>query len=253
MEGIGRNIALLLSGGTGMRLGADIPKQYIKVCGRPVISYCIEKLLIHEKIHELWIVADTAWQPFILECIEKIHDCNTKKFKGFSIPGENRQLSVFHGLCDIKNHADDKDYVFIHDAARPLLSQKQISECLNMVRGYDGLVPVLPMKDTVYASDDGKKITSLLKRNEIFAGQAPEVFRLGKYLEANRRLLPDKILKINGSTEPAILAGMNIAMISGDEANFKITTKGDLERFERIVVERMQCCDRQREERGQYE
>jgi 2-C-methyl-D-erythritol 4-phosphate cytidylyltransferase len=87
------------------------------------------------------------------------------------------------------------------------------------------------MKDTVYLSNDGKKVSALLKREEVYAGQAPEMFVFGKYLEANRRLLPDDILKINGSTEPAILYGMDIAMIPGDEGNFKITTREDLERM----------------------
>ena len=90
------------------------------------------------------------------------------------------------------------------------------------------------MKDTVYCSENGKTITSLLDRGAVFAGQAPEVFLLGKYYVANRRLLPDAILWINGSTEPAVMAGMDIAMIPGDEGNFKITTPGDLERFREI-------------------
>ena len=93
------------------------------------------------------------------------------------------------------------------------------------------------MKDTVYASQDGRSIQALLNRNEIYAGQAPEVFCLGSYYEANISLLPDQILKINGSTEPAVLAGLDITMIPGDEKNFKITTKEDLARFIRIVKE----------------
>ena len=72
-----------------------------------------------------------------------------------------------------------------------------------------------------------------MDRKQVFAGQAPEVFKLGPYYEANRVLLPDEILKINGSTEPAVLAGMDIALIDGDEQNYKITTKEDLLRFER--------------------
>lgn len=79
---------------------------------------------------------------------------------------------------------------------------------------------------------------SLLDRGTIYAGQAPEVFQIGRYYEANRKLLPDRILQINGSTEPAVMDGMDIAMIPGDEGNFKITTPGDLERFCRIVAER---------------
>lgn len=109
------------------------------------------------------------------------------------------------------------------------------TECLEAIEGHDGVIPVLPMKDTVYESEDGKTISSLLDRSRIYAGQAPELFRLGCYYEANRQLLPERILKINGSTEPAVMAGMKMAMVAGDENNFKITTKADLERFQDIV------------------
>ena len=124
-----------------------------------------------------------------------------------------------------------EEVVLIHDAARPLLSRQLVTDCLDAIEGHDGVIPVLPMKDTVYESTDGKTISRLLNRSHIFAGQAPEVFCFGKYYEANRALLPDKILAINGSTEPAVMAGMRMAVIPGDETNFKITTKADLERF----------------------
>lgn len=228
------NIALVLSGGTGLRLGSETPKQYLEVKGRPVICYCIETLSVHEEIDAIQIVADPAWREQIASWLAAADPRG--KFRGFSDPGENRQLSILHGLEDIRGYAADPDRVFVHDAARPLLSAGQISDCLGAVEGHDGVVPVLPMKDTVYLSRDGKRVTSLLKRNEIFAGQAPEVFVLGKYLEANRQLLPERILQINGSTEPAILAGMDMSMIPGDEGNFKITTRNDLERFRQIVT-----------------
>ena len=96
---------------------------------------------------------------------------------------------------------------------------------------------MLPMKDTLYCSADGMQISSLLNRDEIYAGQAPEVFLLEKYYEANKRLLPEKILQINGSTEPAIMAGMDIVMVPGDERNLKITTKADLEEFVKMFQE----------------
>ena len=134
-----------------------------------------------------------------------------------------------------RQNAEEDDLVLIHDAARPLLSQKLIADCEEAIRGHDGVLPVLPMKDTVYYSKDGRQITSLLDRQAVFAGQAPELFRLGTYYQANERLLPEEILRINGSTEPAVLAGMQIAMVPGDERNFKITTPADLERFRQIV------------------
>lgn len=104
-------------------------------------------------------------------------------------------------------------------------------------KGHDGAMPVLPMKDTVYLSEDGVSVSELLNRSRLFAGQAPELFDLEKYYTANMALLPDRILSINGSTEPAVMAGMDIAMVAGDEGNYKITTAADLERFKEELIQ----------------
>ena len=232
------NIALVLSGGTGTRLGADIPKQYLKVNDRTILSYCLERLFLHTLVDAVQIVADMAWQQDILEEMKKLKLDETGKFHGFSAPGKTRQLSILNGLEDCLSYASAADQVLIHDAARPCLSDVMISGCFAGLEESEGVLPVLPMKDTVYYSREGNTIDSLLDRSQIYAGQAPEAFKLGVYYEANRALLPEKILKINGSTEPAIMAGMKVAMIPGDEGNFKITTKTDLERFEQIVTQK---------------
>lgn len=231
------NIALILSGGTGSRLGADIPKQYIETEGKMIISYCLETISRHNGIDAIQIVADTAWQDVIADDMKKNPQEQKwkDKFKGFSKPGENRQLSIYSGLHDVMQYAEGTDIVIVHDAARPLVSESMLSACIEACTTHDGVLPVLPMKDTVYLGD-GNRITSLLDRSAVYAGQAPEAFVLGKYYEANKRLLPDKIIKINGSTEPAIMAGMDIAMIPGEESNFKITTRIDLERFAQQVA-----------------
>ncbi|MBD5492094.1 MAG: 2-C-methyl-D-erythritol 4-phosphate cytidylyltransferase [Lachnospiraceae bacterium] len=235
--------ALVLSGGTGTRMGINTPKQYIEVKGWPIIYYCLQTLFSHEKIDAVQIVADGMWRKTILDYMGYLEGNENdgtvpKKFRGFSEPGENRQLSIFNGLEDIRKYAEESDIVLIHDAARPLLSADMITACLEALAGHDGALPVLSMKDTVYYSEDGISVSSLLERARIFAGQAPEAFVLGKYYKANRALLPDRILQINGSTEPAILAGLDIAMIPGDEGNFKITTKADLERFREKIEDR---------------
>ena len=227
--------ALILSGGTGTRLGGDIPKQYMKAGGRMLIAFCLDMFSKHAGTDIIWIVAANEWRDEITgEC--KRLGIDTGKIKGFSLPGDTRQLSILNGLRDIDsyigaNGSGDDPVVVIHDAARPNLTAEYLDRCLDALNGYDGVMPALPMKDTVYCSKDGKSVDSLLDRSSIYAGQAPEVYRLKKYIEANERLLPDEIKKINGSTEPAILAGLKVAMIPGDENNYKITTKKDLERF----------------------
>lgn len=232
------NIALILSGGTGTRLGANIPKQYIKINGRLLISYCLEMFIKHEKVDGIWIVAGTSWQDEILSDLHSLA-LDSSKIWGFSTPGDNRQLSIYNGLTDINNYilssntnnTCEDPVIIIHDAARPNLAHDYVSKCLDNLIGHDGLMPTLPMKDTVYISEDGHTISSLVDRSKVLAGQAPEFYYLKKYLEATKSLLPDKILTINGSTEPAILYGLNVVTVPGDENNYKITTAADLDKF----------------------
>ena len=226
-------IVILLSGGIGARVGGSLPKQYIEVNGRMIVSRCIGRVLECGSISGLWIVADESWQEAIAESVPE-----RERILGFSAPGQNRALSILNGLRGIRNVCPEDTIVIVHDAVRPLVSVETLEACINACSQHDGAMPVLPMTDTVYYSDtSGSRVERLLDRSRIYAGQAPEAFRLGKYLEATERLLPEKILSINGSTEPAILAGMDIAMIPGDKGNFKITTREDLEHYRRIVEE----------------
>lgn len=229
------NIAIILAGGTGTRMGTDIPKQYLQVNDRPIISYCVETISKCNRIDKIVIVAADEWKKFIENSVLRYDVC--KKFAGFSNPGENRQLSIFNALSDIEKDNQDKEcYVVIHDAARPYLTTENLSQYIEAAEGHDGVLPVLPMKDTVYRSVDGKSITGLVNRSEVFAGQAPEVFAFTKYLEANKKLLTYEngkiskeslIYEISGSTQPAIMAGMDVIMVPGNERNTKITTMED--------------------------
>lgn len=268
------NTALLLSGGTGSRMHTDIPKQYIRAADKMVITYSLETLVNASAIEKVYIVAAKEWQEEIITDATQ-HGICTDKIAGFAVPGISRQSSILNGLqciveqrkayrenghvcetaavdddscdaarendgirdVDAENHdTSDIDTVLIHDAARPRLTGTQISACFAALDGHDGVLPVLPMKDTIYLSEDGRQVTELLDRGKLFAGQAPELFYLKKYYQANIMLLPNRIDQINGSTEPAILAGMDIVMIPGDEGNFKITTNADMERFRELCV-----------------
>ena len=249
------NIVIILSGGTGTRLGGDIPKQYIEIDGKPVIGYCLDTFFAHPSVEAVQIVADDAWREYILNYIRKTEKRTGKskvensdkiesevpaKWKGFSAPGQNRQLSIYHALQDCMGYASPDDYVMIHDAARPFVSDACIAVSFQEVREDDGILPVLPMKDTVYYSVDGSRIDALLEREKILAGQAPEAFVYGPYLRACERLSREELLAVSGSSEPAVKAGMRIALVPGDEQNIKITTAEDLKAFARMAG--ADCC-----------
>ena len=238
-------IGIILSGGTGSRINSEIPKQYIEVGGKPIITYSMETM--YKCVDRLQIVVAPEWKEFVQAECDKL----AIKDVAFSNPGLTRQFSIYNALKDIEDYAIEDTSVIIHDAARPNVTVETIEHCFSVLaEGHDGALPVVRVKDTVYFSMDGSEITSLLDRTKVYAGQAPEAFDYKKYLHANERLVTrmwqsggeyiisptSEIFKITGSTEPAKLAGMDIVMVEGDEHNYKITTVEDLERF-KIEVE----------------
>jgi 2-C-methyl-D-erythritol 4-phosphate cytidylyltransferase len=227
------NIAMILSGGVGTRFGGDIPKQYVKVGGRPIIAYGLATFLADRHIDEVIICLAPEWQSLVMVSLAKMP---TDKIVRFSRPGDTRQETIYNALELMEEQGcGDDDIVIIHDAARPLVTTELIDKCLAACEGYDGVLPVLPMKDTIYQSLDGKHISCLLERNQLFAGQAPESFRFGKYLAAHKKLGRKAVALIKGSSEIAYKCGMSIRLIDGNEQNFKITTQEDLSNFENII------------------
>lgn len=228
-----RNIAVILAGGTGSRLGVSTPKQYVEVGGQPVIAYCLQTLLHHEDICMAIIVVADEWRVFVQDWVGKTQSHIPVYY---SQPGEQRQGSVLNALHVAKqNGVGDNDIVLIHDAARPLLSKELISNCLKACMDADAVLPVVPVKDTTYLSHDGRHIDTLLERKTLWNGQAPEAFRFGSYYDANLKLTEDELNRITGSTEVAFKAGLNCILVPGDPMNFKITTKEDLSNFGIIV------------------
>lgn len=227
------NIAIILSGGVGSRMGLDIPKQYVMVNNRPVVSYCLQTFFVNKRTDAVVIGVADEWKEFVKEQVDVLHP---EKPVFYAQPGETRQYSIYNALKVVKESGcPDDSIVIIHDAARPLVSHKLIDSCYDTCSRVDGVMPVIAVKDTTYYSEDGKKIKDLLDRSKLWAGQAPEAFIFGKYLKVHDEMSHDELLKINGSTEIAFKNGMNVEMVKGDPMNFKITTPEDLANFETII------------------
>lgn len=226
-------IAIILSGGVGSRMGLDIPKQYFIVNNRPVLSYCLQTFLCNEQTDAIVVGVADGWKDFVKEQVDNL---KSNKPVFYAEPGETRQYSIYNALKVIKSlgYGDDS-VVIIHDAARPLVTDALINRCYTACERADGSMPVIAVKDTIYYSEDGKSITSLLNRNKLWAGQAPEAFVFGKYLKIHEEMTHEELLKINGSTEIAFKKGLKVEMVEGDPMNFKITTPEDLSNFKSII------------------
>lgn len=227
------NIAVILAGGVGSRMGYSTPKQYLTVNGKTIIQYCLEKFFNHIKIDRVVICVAEEWKNNVIDICRNI---KTQKPFSFSIAGDSRQETILNAL-ETLNHdkISSEDIIVIHDAVRPLISTKLISDCIENCLDADGALPVIPVKDTIYLSDDSKSITKLLNRDTLFAGQSPESFRFGKYYSIHQNVSREYLALVRGSSEIAYNNGLKINLFPGEVMNFKITTTEDLSNFEQIV------------------
>ncbi len=228
------NYCIVLSGGIGSRVGADIPKQYIEINEKPIIAYTLDRILNAGCFDRLIIVAAEQWRDYIDSNIKEFYKKNNIQIC-YARPGATRQESIYQGLLEcMKFNVSGKDNVLIHDAVRPLLSEELLRECVKALENSEAVMPVLHVNDTIYQSDNGCGITALLERETLYAGQSPEGYRLKRYFEINTRYLSD-LEHIRGSSELAYKGGMEVSFIKGEVSNFKITTQEDLQRFAQIV------------------
>lgn len=225
------NIAIILSGGVGSRMGADIPKQYIKVAGKPIIYYTIQTFARRKDIDAFVFVVAEEWHKYLVDLTKEL-----QQSVWFALPGNNRQHSIYNALKECRRHSvSDDSIVIVHDAVRPLVSNGIIDACIEGCQSHDGVLPVIAVKDTIYMSSDKQEIDRLLDRSKLYAGQAPEGFVFGQYIKVHDESSYEEICQINGSTEIAYKKGLHIKLVEGDPMNFKITTPEDLTSFETII------------------
>lgn len=229
------NIAIILSGGVGTRMGINIPKQYIIVAEKPVIIYSIEKFVNSGLIDAYIIALDGQWKDFVEGYVSKM---GIKEPVMYSVPGETREHTIYNALkCAKANGYADDDIVIIHDAVRPMVSKEVIDDCLMGCRDYDAAIATIDVKDTIYMSVADNCITDVPKRSTLHAGQTPEAFKLGKYLKIHDGRTYDEICAVTGGAEFAYRCGLKVYLSKGAEINFKLTTPEDLQRFEQIIKE----------------
>ena len=229
------NFAILLCGGSGLRMGKQIqiPKQYIKIRNKHIFSYCLDVILKNALVDIVIICAHENWRDTIRESIDQVE---LKKEILYADPGESRQMSVYNSIKIAQSiSSDESDLVVIHDGARPLINDDIINDCFNVSKKYDGAIAAIPVFDTVYQSDDGETISSIPKRDTLRNGQTPEAFRLKMYYDIHQKCTAEAINSVTGGAEFAANNGMEIGFSRGDTDNIKITTKKDLELFQDLI------------------
>lgn len=215
--------AIIVSAGRGHRFGAGLPKQYCDLAGQPVVRRTLRQFISH---------------PMIDHVIGVVHPDDVALFEGaadgfddisHTPGGAERQDSVRNGLQAAAAFAPDK--VLIHDAARPLVSHRIISDILAALDQYPGAVPAVAVADTLKRGD-GKTVHATVDRTGLFRVQTPQGFRFDEIFAAHQLVAGQAL------TDDAAVAetnGLAVAIVAGDENNLKITTQEDMVRATELL------------------
>ena len=221
------NIALILAAGSGSRMGnADKPKQFLPIYGKPLMIHTIEAFEAHDDVEAIVIVTNDIYIDQVkVWC--KQYDLG--KVKAVVAGGDSRQISVYNGLMAVKTIAKkDDDIIIIHDAARPLISQKIISDNIKACKEFGAVDTVIKASDTIIRSSDEQTICEIPNRSELYQGQTPQTFKLSLILEAHEKAKSGLVPNVTDDAKLVLSLGKKVYLVEGSKQNFKITTFDDL-------------------------
>ena len=226
------NIALIIAGGRGMRMGQDIPKQFLTVYDKPVIAYTMEAFEKHPDIDVIAVVCVEGWES-ILSAYAKQY--RITKLKHIIPGGENGQGSIRNGVFELEKHYAPEDLVLIHDAIRPMVSQDIISGCIATTREHGSAIVTVPCQEAMLETQDQLSTHSAYPRENLKRTQTPQAFPIGVICDAHRRALERGITNSVASCTLMVELGETIWFCAGSEKNIKLTTPDDLEIFKALL------------------
>ncbi len=222
------NYALIIAGGSGNRMGQDIPKQFMHLDNCPIIIHTMMAFQKHPDIQGIAVVCLAGWETVLQSYANQF---NVTKLKWIFPGGENGQESIHNGIVGLKEAGcADTDLVLVHDAVRPLLSQDIISSNIAVCQKFGYAITGIQCREAILESEDGFSTTTSIPRDKLIRTQTPQTFTLGSLLQAHDKAQAMGITSsVASCTLMAEIGGVEMHIVPGSEKNIKITTVEDLE------------------------
>lgn len=232
-----KNIAVIFAGGVGKRMNnKGLPKQFLEIKNKPIIIHTIDFFEKNENIDGIVVVCNSNWIDYFDKLIYKYE---LKKILKVVPGGETGQLSIYNGLCAVKEIVRNKEcIVLIHDGVRPLISVDLITRNIEDVKKYKSSITSSKVKETIVEVDDNGEITSVNDRAYSRIAKAPQCFFLNDILEAHNKALAEGKTSFIDCCTMMNYYNYKLHMTDDSYENIKITTQEDFYTMKAILQAR---------------
>ena len=228
-----KNVAVILAGGTGKRMGAYLPKQFLKIAGKSIIEHSIAIFEKHEGISEVCVVIHSN---FVADVERIVSEAGFKKVNKILCGGKERCDSSLAAISAYENEQDVN--LIFHDAVRPFVNQSIIDDVVAGLAAGKSVAVAIPSTDTIFKLNDEKCIESVPPRDFLYRAQTPQAFACKIIKQAYDLALNDPNFKATDDCGVVLryMPDEAIHIVEGDEKNIKITFEQDLAKGEDIIA-----------------
>lgn len=226
------NIAIIIAGGSGNRMGQDIPKQFINVNDRPVLIYTLEGFQRHPDVDAIGVVCIDGWEKVVQAYANQF---NITKLQWVTKGGGSAQESIYNGVKALAGKATADDIIIIHDGIRPLVEPFVLTDVIEKAKVHGNAVTSMPYNEQIFvvADDDETTTTQYIPRETLRRVSTPQAYRYdlldSKYKEAFEKGIG--VAGSNYTNTMMVQLGVRLHFAAGSDKNIKLTTKDDLELF----------------------
>lgn len=224
------NVAIIIAGGSGTRMGQDIPKQFINVYDKPILIYTLEGFQNHPNIDAIEVVCIDGWHDILWAYAKQF---NITKLKWVVSGGETGQESIRNGVFNLEGKCEPDDVVVIHDGIRPLVDKTVLSDVIVKCKKKGNGVSSMPYNEQIFVKIDEEKTKQYIPRETLRRVSTPQAYRFDKLDWAYHKAFEEEIGIYGSSYTNTMMTDLGevLYFAAGSDKNIKITTKDDIELF----------------------